>query len=401
MTTNQTNQPSSGYSYLMMIGHMCCDMNQSTIPALLPFLIVQHGIDYSAAAGLTFAVSFLSSMIQPLLGILSDRKQMPWLMGLGILLTGLSIGSIGFLNSYWGIFLAGTISGLGSALFHPEGGRMANCVAGEKKGRSMSTFAAGGNVGFIIGPLVVTLTVPVWGLKGTTVVLLPTIIIAIIFFCIQKKFLQLSTMARHKTEEQLALHHQQDDWPSFFKLCLPIFTRSIAQNGLQTFIPLYWVAVLMQSQQRGSMMVTVIAISAATSAFVGGRIADRFGFRRLLRIAFALMAPLAILVLQFKNVGLATVMVILFAAVLQVVHGPSVVLGQKYLPNHLGLASGVTLGLAISMGGICSPLLGKIGDHYGLPTVLYVVAGVALVGFVGTLFLKDPDAPRQDTAPNN
>jgi len=117
----------------MTIGHVCCDMNQSTVPALLPFLVTQRGIDYTAAAGLMFASSFLSSLIQPLLGMIADRKQMPWLMGVGILITGLGIASVGFLESYWSIFAVIMFAGFGSALFHPEGGQMANIVSGEKR----------------------------------------------------------------------------------------------------------------------------------------------------------------------------------------------------------------------------------------------------------------------------
>ena len=386
----QRPQPSRAYSYLMMAGHICCDMNQATIPALLPFLITQRGIDYAAAAGLTFAASFLSSLVQPLLGMIADRKQMPWLMGLGIFMAGIGISSIGFMKSYWSLFAVILFSGLGSALFHPEGGRMANCVSGEKKGRGVGTFAAGGNIGFVVGPVVAAFSVSKWGLKGTAVLLIPTIITAAVFFGMQKRFMALSNMMQREIHEKAAISRQVDDWSAFFRLCISIFARSIVQNGLQTFIPLYWVSVLLQTQERGSLMVTVMALTATTAAFTGGRLADRFGFRQVIRGAFAAMFPLFILMLMTKNVWLATLLAAILAAMPHFAHGPSVVLGQRYLPNRMGLASGVTLGLAVSVGGICSPLLGKIGDNYGLTLVLYIVAGVALVGFVATLFIKEP-----------
>ena len=383
-------QPSKAYSYLMMCGHICCDMNQSSIPALLPFLVAHRGIDFAAAAGLTFATSFLSSMIQPLLGMIADRKQMPWLMGLGILMTGLGIASIGFIDTYWGIFVVSMFSGLGSAIFHPEGGRMANCVAGEKRGRDMSIFAAGGNLGFVIGPVVITLAVSAWGLRGTSVVLVPTLIVVSVFFGLQKKFMAISNAMKHEVQKREAEIGWQDDWPAFTKLCISIFSRSIVQNSLSTFIPLYWVSVLLRTQQQGSLMVTIMALTSTMAAFTGGRLADRFGFCRVIRAAFAMMIPLIILMLMTRNVWLATVLAALLAAMPHIAHGPSVVLGQKYLPHRVGLASGVTLGLAISVGGICSPLLGHLGDAFGLTTVFYVVAGVALVGLLGSLFIKEP-----------
>ena len=385
----KTEQPKKIYSYLMMAGHMCCDLNQSNVPALLPFLVAQRGIDYAAAAGLMFASSSLSSLIQPLLGILADRKQRPWLMGFGILLTGLGIASIGFLNNYWSIFAVIMFAGFGSALFHPEGGRMANCVAGEKKGRAMSTFTAGGNLGFVVGPLITAVTVPMWGLKGTAALLIPTFAMVVVLFALRKKLQILSDIQQRKVVEKAAAEHRKDDWGAFLKLCVSIFMRSIVQNGIQTFIPLYWAGVLMQTQQRSSLMVTVISLASAAAAFTGGRLADRFGFKRVICVAFSMVMPLIILLLFTKNVLLATILVIPISAMTQLGHSPAVVLGQRYLPNRLGLASGVTIGLAVSMGGMCSPLLGRIGDAYGLTTAIYVVAGVALLGFLSTLLIKD------------
>ena len=145
-------------------------------------------------------------------------------------------------------------------------------------------------------------------------------------------------------------------------------------------------------------MVTVVALSAAVASFTGGRLADRFGFRRIIRIAIAVLCPLILLMMATKNIWFATTLVLLIYALSNMAQGPSVALGQKYLPNHLGLASGVTLGLAISVGGICSPLLGTIGDNYGLPTVFYVVSGVALIGFLGAQLLREPAAEPDEPA---
>jgi len=376
------------YSYLMTAGHLCCDLNQSMVPALLPFLVAQRGIDYTAAAGLVFASSSLSSLVQPLLGILSDRNQRPWLMAVGILTTGIGIASIGFIGSYWGIFAMIMLAGFGSALFHPEGGRMANCVAGDKKGRAISNFSVGGNIGYSIGPLIATAAVSAIGLSGTAFSLIPTSIMVTALFISQKKLKEMSDTAKLEAEKKVLELNQKDDWSAFIRLCLSIFTRSIISAGIQTFVPLYWVAVLMQSQKAGSLMVSIISLSSAVTSFLGGRLADKFGFRRVIRVAFALVFPLIVTLLVTKSVILATIIVILIVAANQTGHSPSIVLGQGYLPKRVGLASGMTIGLAVSMGGMCSPILGKIGDNYGLTTAIYVISGVALAGFFLTLLIK-------------
>ena len=379
---------SRDYSYLLTAGHLCCDLNQSMVPALLPFLVAQRGIDYTAAAGLVFASSSLSSLVQPLLGILSDKNQRPWLMALGIMTTGIGIASIGFIGSYWGIFAMIMLAGFGSALFHPEGGRMANCVAGEKKGRAISNFSVGGNIGYSIGPLIATAAVTAVGLHGTAFTLIPTAIMVTILVLNQKRLKEISDNAKKETNKKATEFSQKDNWPAFIKLCLSIFTRSIVSSGIQTFVPLYWVAVLMQSQKAGSLMVSIISLSSAVTAFLGGRIADRFGYRKVIRIAFVFVCPLVLLLLTTKNVVLATIIVIVIVAANQTGHSPSIVLGQGYLPKRVGLASGMTIGLAVSMGGMCSPILGRIGDNYGLTTAIYVISAIALVGFFMTLLIE-------------
>ncbi|MCL2579747.1 MAG: MFS transporter [Oscillospiraceae bacterium] len=378
------------YNYLMMAGHVVCDMNQSTVPALLPFLVLGRGIDYAAAAGLMFASSFLSSLIQPLLGMLSDRKQFPWLMGVGILMTGIGIASIGFLEHYWAIFAAVMFSGMGSAVFHPEGGRMANRLAGEKKGRGMSTFQAGGSLGFVIGPMLAVFAVTTWGLRGTAIFLVPTLTMVAILFAMQSRFMRAASPINPPPGSQADPSAAVDDWPSLRKLCISIFSRSIVMNGLLTFIPLYWVGILLQSQQQGSLMLTAMALAGTAAAFTGGILADRFGFSRVIRLTFVFI-PLLMLLLPFtSHLWLAVALTVSLAALINLGHSPAIVLGQKYLPNRLGMASGITLGLAVSVGGVFSPLMGRIGDTFGLSSVFYVLAGVALLGALGTFLVKDP-----------
>jgi len=256
----------------------------------------------------------------------------------------------------------------------------------------MSNFSVGGSLGFVVGPVVAVFAVSTWGLQGTAAVLVPTLIISAIFFVVQNRFAQLSSMQKRVAKESAAVHGQRDDWPAFLRFSVSVFARSIMHSGLQAFIPLYWISVLLQTQEHGSLMVTVMAFAGTIGTFIGGRLADRYGFRRVIRLSLAFVFPLIILMLMTKNVWVATILVMLIMASSNIAHSPSVVLGQKYLPNRLGLASGVTMGLALSMGGIFSPLLGNIGDNHGLTVALYVVSGVAVVAFLGAIILKEPSA---------
>lgn len=154
---------------LVSLGHLSCDVNGGALPAVLPFLITNYGFNYQAAAGLMFAFSCLSSIIQPLFGWLSDKISKPWFIPLGVLLAGGGLAAVGFMSSYWAIFAVIVVSGVGAALFHPEGARFANRVSGTTKGIGLSIFSVGGNGGFVVGPILAVAAINAFGMQGTAV----------------------------------------------------------------------------------------------------------------------------------------------------------------------------------------------------------------------------------------
>ena len=158
--------------------HLFTDIAQGSIPALLPFLIARDHISFAAASALVLAATISSSVIQPLFGHVSDRLSLPWLMPLGPALGGLGVALVGFAPNYALTFAAVLLSGLGVAAFHPEGSRFANYVSGARRASGMSRFSVGGNIGFALGPVLVTPLVIAFGLHGTVFVLIPTWLMA-------------------------------------------------------------------------------------------------------------------------------------------------------------------------------------------------------------------------------
>ncbi len=378
------------YGMLMMLGHLCADINGGALPAILPFLMMQKGITYASAAGLTFALSSIGSVIQPVFGAMADKHSRPWMMCLGIFMAGCGVSMLGFLDSYWAMFVAVAFTGIGSALFHPDGGRMANYVAGEKKGRGISNFSVGGNMGGAIGPMLVVFGITQFGMKGTAILAIPSVLMAV-FLLTQTKQLTLFAQEGSKATKAAMVAGQKDDWKSFGKLTGVVFLRSTISMGMTTFIPLFWLNILMQSESRSGTTTTIIAIAGAISTLIGGRLADRFGFNRVIRTGLVLFIPCMVIMTLSRSVGFSTFMLIPLAMMLNLAFSPSVALGQKLVPNHIGLASGITMGLASSFGGVVSPILGKVGDASGLPTVLWILVGAAVVACVASFFV--PDAP--------
>lgn len=381
------------YGYIIMLGHLCADISGGALPAILPFLMTQKGISYTSAAGLTFALSSIGSIIQPLFGSMADKHSRPWLMAAGIFMSGCGISMLGFLDSYAAMFVAVAITGIGSAIFHPDGGRMANYVAGEAKGKGISNFSVGGNMGGALGPILVVAGIKAFGMRGTAVLAIPAFAMAAFLLTQNSRFRQFAAEGSRATAEAIA-HGQKDDWKSFSKLTGVVFLRSTITMGMNTFIPLFFLNILMQSEARSGSVTTIISISGAIATLIGGRLADRVGFNRVIRTGLVCLIPCLAIITMSRNPAFVTFMLVPAAVSLNMAFSPSVALGQKFVPNHLGLASGITMGLASSVGGVVSPMLGKVADNggqTGVITVLWILVTLAALAAAASFFV--PDAP--------
>ena len=392
---------------LVSLGHLSCDVNGGALPAVLPFLRTHYGLSYQATGGLMFAYSCLSSIIQPIFGLMADRLSKPWLIPLGVFLAGVGLTAVGFMSSYWAIFAAIGVSGVGAALFHPEGARFANKVSGESKGTGMSIFSIGGNAGFVVGPLLATFFLSMFGMPGMAIFgLLATVMASILLLLIMRMVAPEAAAAAQRTAE--AAYGQPkgaanaaggkaksdedtalpNNWREFSKLTGAIITRSILFIGFNTFIPLYWVSGFGQSKAAGAVALTVFCTFGVLSNILGGVLADKYGFRAIVRLAFALVTPVVLAFSLMPNLYAAYAMLPLLGFVLYVPFSSLVVLGQTYLARNIGFASGVTLGLATSLGGVFAPVLGWVADNHGLPRTFQCLAAVALVGTIFAFTLR-------------
>ena len=169
--------------WFLTVAHASADINQGAIPVLLPFFIAAHHLSYTAAAAIVFGVNIVSTVFQPIFGYMSDRWSKPWLIPLSMVVIGLGVSFAGFAPTYRIGVASVMVSGLGIAAFHPEGARLMNYLAGDKKATAMSLFGIGGQLGFAVGPLIATAALFWWGIKGTACLIVPPAVMAGLFFC--------------------------------------------------------------------------------------------------------------------------------------------------------------------------------------------------------------------------
>jgi FSR family fosmidomycin resistance protein-like MFS transporter len=358
-------------------GHLFTDVNQGAVAALLPFLTAEHGISLAAAGALVFAATVSSSIVQPLFGIFSDRRPIPALMPLGVLLAGCGMALVGVAPTYPLIMLCVVASGIGVAAFHPEAARFANYVSGSGRARGMSFFSVGGNAGFALGPALTTPLVLVFGLHGTLFLAVPAVAMAAVLFHELPRMLGFrpETTEGEAREESVAPEH----WGPFVRMVGVVVVRSFVYFGLVAFVASYYERVLDVSPALGNTALTLMLFGGAAGTLTMGPLADRFGRRTVVGASMLVLPPL---IFCFTLVGpfVGMALLVLVGAATVGTFGITVVMGQEYLPRRIGLAAGITMGLSIGLGGIGAPLLGLIADARGLS---FTVLVIALLPFLG------------------
>ncbi len=374
---------------ILSVGHLVTDINQGALPALLPFFIVAYDLSYAAAAGVVFAANITSSIVQPLFGHAADRFSKPWILSVCLLAAGMGLALSGIFKGYHWIMLLAIVSGIGIAAYHPEAARLVNFAAGSKKGTAMSFFGVGGTIGFAIGPLLVTAALIQWGLSGTLVLIVPVSIMALVM---ASQFSTFESLEKGRNRDRSSSNTKdfQDNWGAFSRLTFTIIGRSIIFYGLNTFIPIYWINGLNQSKAAGAMALSIFAGSGILGNLLGGSLADRLGQKNVMLLGYLGLTIFLPILIFVENVQIATLLLIPIGLMLYGTYSPSIILGQSYLPNRVGLSSGITLGVAVAIGGGAAPIIGKIADLYGIWFSLASVAFLPILFCAIVLSLPNP-----------
>ncbi|MFC4007548.1 MFS transporter [Nonomuraea purpurea] len=365
---------------MLAAGHATVDFYQGAVPALVPFLVAERGYGYVAVSGVVLAATLLSSIVQPLFGVLTDRWRMPWLIPMSMVVAGAGVALGGVTDSYALVWLAMAVSGMGVAAYHPESARLAR-IASRGSHVRMSWFSMGGTLGFATAPVLVTPLLSVWGLAASPLLALPAVLGAVVTLPAV-----LALAGGGPAAKAAGPPPGRDDWPSFARLTLVIVFRSVVYVGLSTFVALY-----MGGGAAGAVALFVLFAGGAAGTVLGGRLATRWGRVRTMRLAYA-AAVLAVAGVVLAPGATAYVFVAASSMALYVPFSLHVTLGQDFLPTRVGTASGVTLGLAVSVGGLTSPLVGAVAEATTLRAALACLVVFPVLAWLLARTLKEPAA---------
>ena len=377
-----TSSVNRGGVALMSAAHVVNDFYQGVVPAILPFLAVAYGYSNAAAAGLMFAATAISAIAQPAFGWWADRGGQRWMIWAGMGTAALGIALCGFTESYEGLWIALALSGLGIAAFHPEGARVARRFSGDSTS-AMSVFALGGNAGFALGSVVAAAIVVWLGLTSLPLLLVPAAVMAVVL---------IARLPRHGSASHGGRSSApgRNDWPSFLRMSTAVVIRSILFFGITSFGALYLIERFEVPTALAAGASSAFLAAGIAGTLIGGMLADRIGRLPGQRIGFALSAAACAGIVLAPSAPIAFAAIVLAGVALYMPFAVMVTLGQDYLPRNMGIASGVTVGLAVSIGGLFSPLLGWLADRTDLQTALAALIPLPLLALLIIWRLRDP-----------
>jgi MFS transporter, FSR family, fosmidomycin resistance protein len=374
-------------------GHLATDLAQGSLPALLPFLKAEFDLTYTMASALVLAATISSSLIQPLFGLWSDVRGALWLLPAGVGLAGVGMALAAAAPSYPLTFLAVLAAGIGVAAYHPEGSKFASYASGSRRASGMSFFSVGGNIGFALGPVYASALILSLGLKGGLLIALPGLAVATGLVLVLR---YLASFAPDESPREQRAAAAKTETRGLVLLLVVVGLRSIAHMGLFTFIPL-WEIHNGHGEAYGTFVLALFLFAGAVGTLLGGPLAGRFGRRPVLRGSFIAATPLILVyVLVGGPIGVAAVT--LSGACVIGTFGVSLVMSQEYMPGRVGMASGLSIGLAIGLGGVAALVLGALADTVDLETaVLATAIGPTLA--LGVSFLLPPAPGRRMVGP--
>ncbi|HWR05327.1 MFS transporter [Sporomusa sp.] len=370
--------------WLLAIAHGVVDMSPGAFYAALPFLKIKFSLSYAELGSIVLMQSITSSISQPFFGYLCDRKARVWFMPVGCLILGISM--LGTLLSpiYSLVFLSVACNGIGSAIFHPQAAKTVNLLSGSAKGKSLSLFSVGGNVGIVAGSLFLA-SLLIHG-EGPLLLIYPVpyLLISGALFYFLHKVPRLETTACTSFRRLKA----SVNW-SLLALMGTVLTRATVSSGISTFVPLYYMTYLHGSELYASFLLTVHLGAGAVGTVIGGALSDRWGSKQIMLYS---ILPIAAALSLFKILDGPWIFAVLAIAsiLLAATATSSLVFIQKMMPNNLGMASGLNLGFSSGLGALGILAMGRVADVWGMPLAFDLLATLPVIGFIMTLFVQEP-----------
>lgn len=382
--------------FAISFSHLLNDTIQALLPSIYPLLKESYGLTFTQLGLITLTFQFTASILQPVVGLITDRKPMPYSLPVGMSTTLLGLISLAYASSFTSILLSAAMVGGGSAIFHPEASRIAYMAAGKRRGLAQSLFQVGGNAGSSIGPLLAALIIVPHGQKS----LVGFSVLALLGVMVLYQIGKWQAGNRHRIQKKPAasVSGQKAAIPrrtvviALSVLVALVFSKYVYLASLTSYYTFYLIDRFHVSVQSAQMHLFLLLFAVAVGTIAGGPIGDRIGRKRVIWASILGVAPFSLL-LPHVGLHMTAVLSVFIGLILASAFSAILVYAQELIPGKVGMIAGLFFGLAFGIAGIGSAILGKVADHQGINFVFQFCAFLPLLGLL-TVFLPDVETDR-------
>jgi FSR family fosmidomycin resistance protein-like MFS transporter len=397
-----TERPAVNTVYALLVAisfsHLLNDTIQALLPSIYPLLKTSYQLSFTQLGIITFTFQLTASLFQPVVGIITDRKPMPYSLAVGMGLTGMGLISLALASSFATILCSAALIGSGSAIFHPGASRVAHMAAGRRRGFAQSFFQVGGNAGSAVGPLLAATIILPHGQHS----LLGFSLVALLGMFVLFRIGKWQAANSHRIQRRpktigvgaVAPAHPR---PVVFRaisiLVILTFSKYVYLSSLTSYYTFYLMDRFHVSKQSSILYLFVFLFAVAVGTIVGGPVGDRFGRKRVIWGSILGVAPFS-LWLPHAGLPMTAVLTVFIGLILASAFSAILVYAQELMPGKVGMVAGLFFGLAFGIAGIGSAVLGKVADLTSINYVFQICSFLPLLGLF-TAFLPNIEGEKE------
>jgi FSR family fosmidomycin resistance protein-like MFS transporter len=368
--------------------HLLNDMMQALVPAIYPILKDSYALDFGQIGIITFCFQMTASVLQPLVGAVTDKRPMPRSIVLSMLFTAIGLALVSRASSYGLLLAAVSMIGIGSAIFHPEAARIARSASGGRYGFAQSLFQVGGNAGGALGPLMAALIIVTGGQSTLLFFAAVAVVNLLILWRISSWYRghRAAQAKRVVTPVSNGLTRTRVS-ASLVILTVLLFSKNFYMQSMTSYLQFYLIETFHVSVHTAQMYLFAFLASVAIGTFAGGPIGDRIGRKYVIWISILGVFPFTA-ALPYASLQTSFVLIMVIGFILASAFSAIIVMGQELVPGRVGLISGLFYGLSFGFGGIGAAVLGQIADMTSIGFVYKLCAFLPLIGLL-TVFLPN------------
>ena len=379
----------------LSFSHFLNDMMQSLILALYPMLKGDFHLSFAQIGIITLTFQITASLLQPLVGIYTDRHPKPYALSIGMGFTLVGMLVLAVAPSYAFVLLAAALVGAGSAVFHPESSRIARLASGGRHGLAQSIFQVGGNAGQAMGPLAAAWIIIPFGRPSVAAFSGVALLAVGILWSVGNWYRAHRIATASKPAVAAAPRPGLSKGKVIFSITILIvllLSKSFYITSLNSYFTFYLIDRFSLSVPSAQMYLFVLLLSVAVGIILGGLVTDRLGRKKVIWFSILGAAPFT-LMLPYANLQLTGVLIVLIGLTIAAAGPAILVYAQDILPGRVGLVAGLFFGLAFGIGGIGAAVLGKVADVTDITYVYKVCSFIPLIGLL-TIFLPNIQTKR-------